>query len=148
MGQTGQTVLAGGNAAFYQLNLAERLLDAGVLDEATRLLKESVQQTPTLLTPRVRLGYALLLQKDAAGALTQLTQAEKLSPTAREVQRGIPTLLTVDLARAYALHGDVKESLAKLQQLKTAGALEPVDLSGSDFTSLQGNIDFEKLRGK
>jgi tetratricopeptide (TPR) repeat protein len=140
--------LAGGDAAFYQLNLAERLIDSAQLDEAVTLLKASTAQTPTKLTSRVRLGYVHLLQKNLEGALQELKAAEQLTPSDKEVDRGIPTLLLADLARVHALRGEKDLAVKYLDKLKEAGAMDAVDLDSWDFTSLRQEPDFRRLKGK
>lgn len=140
--------LAGGDAPFYQLNLGERLLDAGQLDEAVKRLARSVEQTPRRLTPRVRLGYAYVLRKEADAALKVLKDAEKLPATPREVQRGIPGLLVIDLARAHAIKGNNVNALRYLEQAKKDGVLELVDLRSSEFDGMKDLPGFQKLRGE
>lgn len=137
--------LSGGAAPFYQLNLGERLLDAGQYEEAAKQLQASAKATPTRMTPQVRLGYALLKQGNADGALEVLTAAKKLKPSAREKQRGVDMLLLLDLARAHAAKGNTKEALGELRALKKKGALEPLDLQGTEFDGLRDNAAFKKL---
>ncbi|MEW5849529.1 MAG: tetratricopeptide repeat protein [Myxococcota bacterium] len=138
--------LAGGDAPFYQLNLAERLLDAGQHDEAILQLERSVKQTPNRFTPRVRLGYAYLLRGDADAALQHLTAAEKMTPTEREKERGVDMLLKLDLARAHALKGNTKDAMKYLKALEKAGALEKTDLAAPEFQNMKETPEFKKLK--
>ncbi|MEW5854606.1 MAG: tetratricopeptide repeat protein [Myxococcota bacterium] len=140
--------LSGGDSPFYQLNLGERLLDARFLDEAVTHLSRSVEQTPNRMTPRVRLGYAYLLMGKADEALEQLRAAEQLTPTEREVARGIPTLLLMDLARAHAAKGNTNNAMKYLLELKKNGQLEVVDLRGPEFETLENVPEFQKLQRK
>lgn len=139
--------LAGKDAPFYQLNLAERLLDQDALDEAIALLTSSVERAPRRLTTRVRLGYAHILKKQPDAALKVLSGAEKMTPTDREVARGIPELLTVDLARAHALKGNAREAMKYLLLARQQGMLESMDLRGADFEPIKNDTEFLKLRG-
>jgi len=139
--------LSGGDAAFYQLNLAERLLDAKDLEEAVLQLERAVKANPDRLTPRVRLGYTYLLQGDADRALEHLTAAEKLKASDKEKERGVDVLLKLDLARAYALKASFKDSLKYLNQLQKAGQLEKDDLRHKEFDAMRENADFKKLKG-
>ncbi|MBI5494305.1 MAG: hypothetical protein HY904_04710, partial [Deltaproteobacteria bacterium] len=138
--------LAGGDSPFYQLNLGERLLDAGQAGEAILQLERSVKQTPDRLTPHVRLGYAYLLNGDADAALRELTAAEKLKPSERELERGVDLLLKIDLARVHALKGNDKDALKSLKALEKAGSLEKKDLEAPEFGKLRETPEFKKLK--
>lgn len=138
--------LSGGEAPFYQLNLGERLLDAGQLDEAVLQLQRSHQANPDRLTPAVRLGYALMRSGNTDGALQVLSTAEGLKPTEREKDRGVDTLLLLDLARAHALKGNAKDAVKYLEKLRKAGTLEPADLSAPEFESIRAQPAFKKLQ--
>jgi tetratricopeptide (TPR) repeat protein len=140
--------LSGGDAPFYQLNLAERLLDSGQASEAALQLERSVKATPNRLTPRVRLGYAYLLQGDADNALQTLQDAEKIPASDREKDRGMDLLLKIDLARAHALKGNTKDALKYLKALEKAGALETADLNAPEFQKLRDTPEFKKLKAR
>jgi tetratricopeptide (TPR) repeat protein len=134
-----------GDAPFYQLNLAERLLDAGNLVEATLQLERSVKQTPQRFTARVRLGYVYLLMGELDKALAQLQAAEKITPTEKEKDRGVDALLKVNLARVHAAKGNAKESVKYLKALQKTAQLEKADLEHPEFQALKEDRDFKKL---
>jgi predicted Zn-dependent protease len=137
--------LAGNRVPFYQVQLAERLLDVGRPAEAIPLLQQAVQAGPTRFAPRLRLGQAHLAARDADGAVRELTHAQRLKPAERDLERELDRVVGVSLARAHALRGDDATALALLRQLAKAGTLAPADLLAPEFAALKDTEPFRKL---